>query len=94
MKLKQEIFEEFFKKCFSGKKSRDAAYALFFGEKKYCLCQQPGYDETDFLQRNIRDEERILGVPEEWYMNICKEGYQTFGFDTTFLDEAVKASCA
>ena len=42
----------------------------------------------------IMHEERILGVPEEWYMNICKEGYRTFGFDLKFLDEAIKASCA
>lgn len=63
MKLKQEIFEEFFKKCFSGKKLRDAAYALFFGEKNYCLCQQPDYDETDFLEKNIRDS--ILNYPNK-----------------------------
>lgn len=63
MKLKQEIFEEFFKKCFSGKKPRDAAYALFFGEKSYCLCRQPGYDETDFLQANIKNS--ILNYPNK-----------------------------
>lgn len=42
----------------------------------------------------IMHEERKLGAPRKDYVEGCKEGYKTFGFDTRLLDEAVKASCA
>ena len=42
----------------------------------------------------IMHEERKIGAPRKSYVDGCKEGYHTFGFDTKILDEAVKASCA
>ena len=42
----------------------------------------------------IMHEERKVGAPRKDYVEGCREGYRSFGFDTKYLDEAVKASCA
>jgi len=42
----------------------------------------------------IMHEERKVGAPRKDYVEGCKDGYRSFGFDTKYLDEAVKASCA
>ena len=36
----------------------------------------------------IMHEDRPLGVPSEFYMETCKQGYQSFGFDEAFLEQA------
>lgn len=36
----------------------------------------------------IMHENRRLGSPSEYYMNVCEEGYKYFGFDKEILDEA------
>lgn len=36
----------------------------------------------------IMDEERSYGVPSQTYVDVCKEGYSDFGFDTQYLDAA------
>lgn len=40
----------------------------------------------------IMREERELGAPSQFYVDVCKAGYETFGFDPEFLREAIKAS--
>ena len=40
----------------------------------------------------IMREERELGTPSQFYVDVCKAGYETFGFDPKFLREAIKAS--
>ena len=40
----------------------------------------------------IMREERELGTPSQFYVDVCKAGYETFGFDPEFLREAIKAS--
>ena len=40
----------------------------------------------------IMHEERGLGIPSQRYVDICAEGYRTFGFDPELLREAVRAS--
>ena len=41
----------------------------------------------------IMHEERKLGRPAQEYIERCAEGYQAFGFDLAFLDEAYEFSC-
>ena len=36
----------------------------------------------------IMHEERPIGIPADFYMDTCIEGYEDFGFDAEFLDEA------
>lgn len=33
----------------------------------------------------IMHEDRPLGLPSSYYLNVCKDGYQSFGFDEKFL---------
>lgn len=40
----------------------------------------------------IMHEECPLGMPSESYMDICREGYEEFGFDEKFLRTALERS--
>ena len=40
----------------------------------------------------IMHEERLLGLPNKGYVNICMEGYRAFGFDPDFLQRAIEVS--
>lgn len=40
----------------------------------------------------IMHEERPLGIPSSFYVEVCKEGYKDFGFDEKYLRAALKAS--
>lgn len=41
----------------------------------------------------IMHEDRSPGCPAREYVERCAEGYQAFGFDLTFLNEAYEFSC-
>lgn len=36
----------------------------------------------------IMHEDRLLGLPTESYMETCRQGYRSFGFDEAFLEQA------
>ena len=36
----------------------------------------------------IMHEDRPLGLPSEFYMETCRQGYRSFGFDEAFLERA------
>ena len=40
----------------------------------------------------IMHEERELGIPSEYYVQACLEGYDTFGFSHKFIEDALKRS--
>ena len=40
----------------------------------------------------IMHEDRPFGVPEEYYVRVCRQGYDTFGFDQEKLTEALRIS--
>ena len=40
----------------------------------------------------IMHEDRVLGVPSNFYMQTCLSGYKSFGFDPKFLYEAYDRS--
>lgn len=37
----------------------------------------------------IMHEERKLGIPSRAYVEVCLEGYRTFGFDPILIEEAI-----
>ena len=40
----------------------------------------------------IMDETRPLGRPTDYYLRVCREGYEQFGFDPAILMQAVQRS--
>lgn len=40
----------------------------------------------------IMHEDRNLGLPHWFYVKICKEGYEAFGFDTKYINDAIRKS--
>ena len=40
----------------------------------------------------IMDENRPFGIPAKYYVDICRQGYQAFGFDQRKLTEALRFS--
>lgn len=40
----------------------------------------------------IMHEDRKIGVPSEYYVRTCLEGYRAFGFDTDILQKAIEES--
>ena len=42
----------------------------------------------------IMHEDRPLGTPSEFYMETCRQGYRSFGFDEAFLERAYADSTA
>ena len=37
-------------------------------------------------------ENRPFGIPSAYYIDVCRIGYQDFGFDETYLFKALKKS--
>ena len=57
------------------------------------------YYKKDILLSNgrkafvyIMHEDRPFGMPSAYYVNVCRIGYQDFGFDETYLFKALKKS--
>lgn len=40
----------------------------------------------------IMHEERPIGIPSQFYVDTCVEGYEAFGFDLGFLEKALEIS--
>ena len=40
----------------------------------------------------IMHEDRVLGLPSQYYVDTCAIGYQDFGFDVSYLVEAIRYS--
>lgn len=40
----------------------------------------------------IMHEDRKIGVPSEYYVRTCLEGYRAFGFDEKYLSDAINTS--
>ena len=38
----------------------------------------------------IMDEERPLGLPSKDYVRVCKQGYDDFGFDKAYVEQAIE----
>lgn len=40
----------------------------------------------------IMCEERPIGMPTQFYIDVCREGYRNFGFNEKFIDNAIQRS--
>lgn len=40
----------------------------------------------------IMDESRPYGIPSRYYLDVCRQGYRSFGFDQKKISEAIKTS--
>lgn len=40
----------------------------------------------------IMHEDRPFGIPARYYVDVCREGYDAFGFDQSILSEALRFS--
>ena len=62
-----------------------------FYYKKEMLLPIKGIRSGKIRRRNtfvyIMHEDRVLGVPSNFYMQTCLSGYKSFGFDPKFLHE-------
>ena len=67
-----------------------------FYYKKEMLLPIKGIRSGKIRRRNtfvyIMHEDRVLGVPSNFYMQTCLSGYKSFGFDPKFLYEAYDRS--
>ena len=67
-----------------------------FYYKKEILLPIKGIRSGKIRRRNtfvyIMHEDRVLGVPSNFYMQTCLSGYNSFGFDPKFLHEAYDRS--
>lgn len=59
-----------------------------FSYKGFRRCKDRTVDAFVYIMH----EERSIGIPTQHYVDVCSEGYETFGFDISFLDEAVNKS--
>ena len=67
-----------------------------FYYKKEMLLPIKGIRSGKIRRRNtfvyIMHEDRVLGMPSNFYMQTCLSGYKSFGFDPKFLHEAYDRS--
>ena len=74
---------------------RYEGYPSFYYKKKLPLRYQgirTGRTHSCNAMVYIMHEERPLGLPSQFYVNTCAEGYRYFGFDIGFLVDAINNS--
>ena len=66
-------------------------YPTFYYKKTVkVILEETGEEVEAFVY--IMHEERQLGIPSTFYVKVCEEGYENFGFDKKYLDRAYKES--
>ncbi|HJE98564.1 MAG TPA: gamma-glutamylcyclotransferase [Sellimonas intestinalis] len=74
---------------------RYEGFPIFY-YKKEMLLPIKGIRSGKTRQRNtfvyIMHEDRPIGVPSDFYMETCLQGYHSFGFDKKFLIDAIENS--
>ena len=68
---------------------RYEGYPRFY-YKKHLSVTVDGRSITAFVY--IMHEDRPYGSPSRYYVEVCEEGYDTFGFDKAVLHEAIRQS--
>lgn len=66
-------------------------YPTFYYKKEVKITLVETGEEVDAFVY-IMHEERPLGIPSEYYVRVCEDGYRDFGFDKAYLDKAYKDS--
>ena len=68
---------------------RYEGYPHFYYKREFEI-ELDGKKEVAFVY--IMNEERPLGIPSNFYVETCKEGYEAFSFDKRYLTNAIKRS--
>ena len=71
-------------------------YPTFYYKKEMPIVYKDIYTGEEHRQDSfvyIMHEERKIGVPSEYYVATCKEGYRAFGFDFKHLELAYQKIC-
>lgn len=74
---------------------RYEGYPIFYHKKEIRLqCKEltSGRHRTVTGFAYIMDESRPLGIPTDYYLRVCRAGYEHFGFDPAILMQAVQRS--
>lgn len=69
---------------------RYEGYPTFYYKRDFIVNCNDGKRHRVFAY--IMHEDRDLGIPTNFYMQICLEGYRNFGFDPKYLKEAFEYS--
>lgn len=69
---------------------RYEGYPHFYYKVEGKLPGVPHEEQDAFIY--IMHEERKLGLPSDDYVEVCKVGYENFGFDEKYLKEALRIS--
>ena len=70
-------------------------FPRFYYKKDFrvrCRYIKSGRTKTLNTFAYIMDERRKLGVPNSYYINTCLNGYDSFGFDTELIFQAIDKS--
>ena len=70
--------------------NRYEGYPTFYYKRDFLVDCDDGKKHRVFAY--IMHEDRRLGIPTNFYMQTCLEGYRNFGFDPKYLEEAFKYS--
>ena len=74
---------------------RYEGFPVFYYKKELrlrCKGIRSGRTKTVTAFVYIMDETRPLGRPTDYYLRVCREGYEQFGCDTAILMQAVERS--
>ena len=74
---------------------RYEGFPVFYYKKELrlrCRDIRSGRTRTVTAFVYIMDETRPLGRPTDYYLRVCREGYEQFGFDPAILMQAVERS--
>ena len=69
----------------------DEGYPSFYYKRKVKVTLKETQQEIEAFVY-IMHEDRPLGIPSNFYVEVCKNGYDDFGFDKKYLRAAIKAS--
>lgn len=74
---------------------RYEGYPTFYYKKEMQL-KVKGIRTGKIYNRNcfvyIMHEDHLIGMPSNFYIRVCADGYRVFGFDTAKLNEAINYS--
>ena len=68
---------------------RYEGYPHYYYKREFEI-ELDGKKEVAFVY--IMHEDRPLGIPSNFYVETCKEGYEAFSFDKRYLTNAIKRS--
>ena len=69
---------------------RYEGYPTFYYKKSFILPCDDGKRHRIFAY--IMHEERKLGIPSQMYVDGCVEGYKSFGFNPSYIRDAIQYS--